>query len=45
MPTFARQAIEQGIVEEAEARARRGGSRTLAEHALDPKPRREIILE
>ncbi|MCK1477907.1 hypothetical protein IVB27_24665 [Bradyrhizobium sp. 197] len=40
MPTLAQQAIEQGIVEEAEARARRGGSRILAEHALDLKARR-----
>ncbi|WP_136624056.1 MULTISPECIES: hypothetical protein [Bradyrhizobium] len=37
----------QGIVEEAEARARRGGSRTLAEHALDLEARHagETILE
>lgn len=37
MPTLAQQGIEQGIVEEAEARARRGGSWILAEHALDLK--------
>ncbi|MCK1304145.1 MULTISPECIES: hypothetical protein [unclassified Bradyrhizobium] len=40
MPTLAQQVIEQGIVEEAEARARRGGSWILAEHALDLKARR-----
>lgn len=33
--SLAEQAIEQSIIEEADERARRGGSRTLAEHALD----------
>jgi hypothetical protein len=33
--SLAEQAIEQSIIEESAERARRGGSRTLAEHALD----------
>lgn len=35
MSTLAEQAIEQSIIEQSDERARRGGSRTLAEHALD----------
>lgn len=33
--TLAQQAIEQSVIEESEERARRGGSRTLVEQALD----------
>lgn len=40
--SLAEQAIEQSIVEESKQRASRGGSHTLAQHALDQEAR-EIV--
>lgn len=37
--SLAQQAIEQSIIEESEERARKGGSRTLAEYSLDETAR------